>query len=377
MRNWLTPLQRKTTSGSYMPEVDFLRFIAITAVVLFHIHGFLIVKQNRDVLFGEHLDYLFRNGDLGVQLFFVLSGFILALPFAKGYFLSSEVPTLKKFYVRRLTRLEPPYILLMTLLLPVVIFHNKWLIMEAVKSYLYSIGYIHNLLAGDLSKLIVVTWSLEIEIFFYILFPALALAFRLPKFKRRLLLLVSMCFSPYLNYNILELEVQNVLGFFQYFAAGMLLADIYLTEKPIKLSQVQNLFVLIVCPFILFTIEVDKIGIVNYIIYPLLIIGFYYLVLSNAASFKIYSNKYLASIGGMCYSMYLIHYIIISAFGNYLQLYVNSVFDSVAFFILISIIILIGTVIFYLLFEKPFMNPNWYKVANKRKNKESLVKTTA
>lgn len=344
-----------------MPEVDFIRFVAISAVVLYHIHGFVLVKQQKSSLFGYQLDYIFKNGDLGVQLFFVLSGFILALPFAKSYFSSNKSPILSKFYLRRFTRLEPPYILFLTLLLPFILFYKEWEFNDAVSSYLLSLGYIHNIFGGELSKFIIVTWSLEIEIFFYLFFPLLACVFKFSKYKRRILLLISMCCIPYLNYDILEIKVENILGYFQYFASGMLLADIYLTERKIKFNNITNSLLFLSFLILLFIYDIKEIRMLNYFLYPLAILGFYYVILSNADIFKLYTNKYLAIIGGMCYSMYLTHYIFISVFGNYLISFAHSTSEVLVFFTVISIIILIGTVVFFLLIEKPCMDPNWCK----------------
>jgi peptidoglycan/LPS O-acetylase OafA/YrhL len=49
-------------------------------------------------------------GSFGVWIFFALSGFILALPFAEWRICGGKPVTLKKYYFRRLTRIEPPYL---------------------------------------------------------------------------------------------------------------------------------------------------------------------------------------------------------------------------------------------------------------------------
>ena len=52
---------------------------------------------------------------LGVLLFFTISGFILGLPFARQYLVAAR-PVSFGFYRRRVTRLEPPYLISMLLL---------------------------------------------------------------------------------------------------------------------------------------------------------------------------------------------------------------------------------------------------------------------
>lgn len=80
-------LSRETSSGRFIPEMDGLRFVAIAMVVLYHLNGYLRTKTT----FYEHGPTMQRDwfcaaalvGFHGVELFFVISGFILALPFAR------------------------------------------------------------------------------------------------------------------------------------------------------------------------------------------------------------------------------------------------------------------------------------------------------
>ena len=54
------------------------------------------------------------EGGYGVSIFFMISGFILSLPFAKAHFNKNPGKkniSLKRYYLRRLIRLEPPYII--------------------------------------------------------------------------------------------------------------------------------------------------------------------------------------------------------------------------------------------------------------------------
>src|SRR5882672_10637739 len=111
--NWLLArLSRETSSGRFIPEMDGLRFAAIGMVVLFHLNGYLIGKSQRYHSSPPSSDWLAQAalvGFRGVELFFVISGFILGLPFAAQHIEGRPPVGLRKYYVRRLTRLEPPY----------------------------------------------------------------------------------------------------------------------------------------------------------------------------------------------------------------------------------------------------------------------------
>src|SRR4051794_6304062 len=77
-RSWLDAFRRITTSGEIIPEIDGLRFIAIAAVILHHLALFVSTQRKSD-------EGLLLVGQNGVELFFAISGFILAVPFAMQY----------------------------------------------------------------------------------------------------------------------------------------------------------------------------------------------------------------------------------------------------------------------------------------------------
>ncbi len=81
---------------------------------LLHLAGELGARSGRIIPIEDRYSRLFYwigNGDRGVELFFVISGMILAMPFARQYLTDGKSVSLRKYYMRRVTRLEPPYIL--------------------------------------------------------------------------------------------------------------------------------------------------------------------------------------------------------------------------------------------------------------------------
>jgi peptidoglycan/LPS O-acetylase OafA/YrhL len=173
-------LGRVITRGRrFIPEVDGLRFVAISAVVLYHLSQHTLTRHMAGASVQPEESWLPKLLDLGrygVRLFFVLSGFLLALPFAKWRLGLGDKPSLRAYYLRRLTRLEPPYMVAMLLLFvgpPLVAnwISNGWSLWP---NLLASLVYQHNLIFGEMSPINPVTWSLEIEVQFYMLAPALA-----------------------------------------------------------------------------------------------------------------------------------------------------------------------------------------------------------
>jgi peptidoglycan/LPS O-acetylase OafA/YrhL len=139
----------------HVPGLDGLRGVALLLVVLFHarIPGF-------------------ANGDLGVDVFFVLSGFLIT-----GILLRSADRggiSLADFYRRRALRLLPAYVTVLVVCVVVdVLFDSGGTLKGAATSFFYVSNWAAA--AGTGLGLLAHTWSLSIEEQFYLLWP-LALA---------------------------------------------------------------------------------------------------------------------------------------------------------------------------------------------------------
>ena len=365
--------KRIISTGKFIPEIDGLRFIAISSVVLYHITAFILDKSSYKLqdISDSFIINIILNGDYGVPLFFVISGFILGLPFAKTHIYNSKKIDLKKFYLRRLTRLEPPYILVMFILFLGSVFIAKNLsLKEATISFLSSLIYSHNLIYGVSTLLNAVAWSLEIEIQFYILTPLLTYVFFVKSiFLRRIFIISLIIFFLLLNnFNFLDFGFVFLLNYIHYFLLGYLLSDLYLSKSfIIPKTKLDSFF----CCFFLIVIWIYDLNDFNYNVQKFLWESFqlismffiFYFILFHK-TLKLFSNPIITNIGGMCYSIYLLHYPIISLFGNKLiklNYSYNLYFDLLFYTIILSIIILTISSIFYLTIERPCMDKNWIK----------------
>src|SRR5262245_24802664 len=142
-------LSRETSSGNFIPEIDGLRFFAIASVVFFHINTYVVGKSPlgfTSTVAHHPLNFIFQQGSIGVSLFFTISGFILSLPFAMRYLQGRPSSSLGRYYMRRVTRLEPPYIvnMLLTFLLLIAVKHE--LARELFPHLLASLLYNHNII---------------------------------------------------------------------------------------------------------------------------------------------------------------------------------------------------------------------------------------
>ena len=153
----------------YLPSIDSLRAIAVIAVIIYHIDA----------------NYL-PGGFLGVDLFFVLSGYLISSLILKEY-KSTGTVNLYNFYVRRARRLLPAVYFMITVVLIIITLFNGVLLkksyLDALFGYIYSSNwwYIFHKLDyfdsfGSQSPFKHL-WSLAIEEQFYMFFPLIFLIF--------------------------------------------------------------------------------------------------------------------------------------------------------------------------------------------------------
>lgn len=365
----LSKLTRITSSGKYIEEIDGLRFIAIALVVFYHLNGYIAVNNKHEYSDAKEdyglLNYFFEKGNVGVPLFFVISGFVLALPFAEQYLNQTKRVSLKKYFLRRLTRLEPPYLLVLVVMFlgeALVIHHQS--VMVLLKSLLASAFYLHNVVfPGILPVINCVTWSLEIEVQFYILAPIIALVFRLGPIQRRIALIMSILAFPILQ-NYYPTSINWLYLHVQYFLLGFLIADFYICSICFTWPQPMSLIIGFIC--LLGFINLNLSNLTQALLILPCIFLFYMMALSSGTVWNLLLRKNaLCVIGGMCYSIYLLHFGIIAFLGKILlkyRFFSYYILDLSLHFILLTISVLLVSSVFFYLVEKRFMRSDWYKL---------------
>lgn len=365
--------KRIISSGNFIPEIDGLRFIAIFSVLLYHVHGFLSEKDHK--IYQSDIDVSFitrliKNGDFGVPLFFVISGFILAKPFAESIVFRKPKIDLKKYFLRRVTRLEPPYFISMIVLFFISAFIlKKYELSVMIESLLASLTYTHNFFYGrDTLPLInAVAWSLEIEIQFYLLAPILTLVFYIKNAKFRRTLLILSIISFIILKNSIQPPFRSLYDYLHYFLVGFLLVDFYINKERLFKKNLVLVIFFFTGLYTIWLFDVKNIVDTSMrifwdIIQITIVFYLYHFILQNKIN-SFFSNKFITSIGGMCYTIYLIHYPIISFFGNPL---VNNIYFSDNLFVnrflygtILIFLVLFFSSIFFLLVERPCMDKYW------------------
>lgn len=340
------------------------------SVVLFHVVRHFFEKSGNAVPAvnntADHIIHaITQNFNRGVELFFSISGFILALPFASAYLKGSAKPVLKNYFIRRLTRLEPPYLISLTLffILNYVTHHNP--LEELVPHYIASFFYLHNFIYAPALPLINgITWSLEIEIQFYILAPLLTRIFMISNKQNRRLLLSTLVVIFILFNQLVHLPFVSILNYFQYFFVGFLIADLYLEADAGFINTNRFVEFIAGCMALYFLFFFPNETLVTKFILPAAIFYFFFLCMFSRFWKRLANVKLLTVIGGMCYSIYLLHLYIAALADriNFSQYIHAGIYSKLVIHTIIScIIIILVSGIYFLLVEKPCMDKDWVK----------------
>ncbi|MES2565286.1 MAG: acyltransferase [Bacteroidota bacterium] len=175
-------MENRHTGNIYFANLDLLRFLAAFMVVIAHAYegwcgwwGYLgFMSENSDhktlTTFGGYLNNVIKNGGFGVEVFFLISGFLIT------YILLVEKETtgridIKKFFIRRGFRIWPLYFFLIA----VAPFIIEWL-EKPSPNYIANIFFYNNfntMITGNWEYPFAHFWSICIEEHFYLVWPFL------------------------------------------------------------------------------------------------------------------------------------------------------------------------------------------------------------
>ena len=290
-------------------QIDSLRFLAVLAVLF--VHWDWAGKRNAD---------MFLTGARGVDLFFVISGFLIALGLIKVK-QEGEKPgvSLYKFYIRRFLRIFPAYYLMLLL----VWFLNHKKVADGIWWYLLYASNFYSIKIQDWGGLIHL-WSLSIEEQFYLVWPFVILfvprRFLLPSIA--LSVALSLLTKIYWAYTGASFWVQfmHPVAALDALAIGGLLAYIYFFHQAALKSFLCNFFVsavfifqLLLCMGLKFTSDyhfIYDIGIrTSFSIFCFWLIGRSVFGFTGITG-KILDNKIFQYVGKISYGLYLYHFFV-------------------------------------------------------------------
>ena len=151
-------------------SLDGLRAVAALSIVLFHVMLFLQLEYQP---WSQAINHGWYYLSAGVHLFFVLSGFLLFLPYVRALLDGAPLPSARRFYRRRALRILPAYLVCLAAMVALV---------YVVRQRPFSVGDVatHAVLIHDAFPQYNRDydgpfWTMAVEVQFYLLLPLMAL----------------------------------------------------------------------------------------------------------------------------------------------------------------------------------------------------------
>ncbi len=345
-------------SSKYRPDIDGLRAIAILGVLL------------------SHLDFQYFNGGyIGVDVFFVISGFLITrliqneISFSGGFSFSN-------FYAKRALRLLPAltFTVVSTVVAGSLLLAPMYL-QELAESVIFTVTSLSNMYfwqnsgyfdPGASLRPLLHTWSLSVEEQFYLLWPLLLYSlYKLMRACKVALILMALgAVSLYFNKVFIDSETTifflTPFRFFEFILGGLAVGLLDFKFKRLFVFELLTLLglILIIWPMMSFTEDT---------VFPYLnalfpCIGTVLLIYSGSNSKVakyVLANPFMVKIGLISYSLYLVHWPLIVFYKYYrfveLERFEKCGLGLVSFFL---------AFLMYKYIEQPFRQIDRERVSN-------------
>jgi peptidoglycan/LPS O-acetylase OafA/YrhL len=362
----------------YLKQLDSLRAFAVVLVIISHwVPGHIFLNRI----------FLGSLGGIGVDIFFVLSGFLITAILFNNRNKAEELnisksALVKNFYIRRTLRIFPIYYLIIFSLL----IFQKNIGSNIQPAFIYFATYTSNFYFyntqewdGMLSHL----WSLAVEEQFYLLWPWLILFINKKYYLH--IIIGFILIGIVTEYLLRDVKMGHILTFtcFDAFGLGALLSWVITFKSKTAGKFYSGVSICAIAAGIFFVLGIlQKQWIylsLRMIVSIITLWVISYMVLNQSSrdiKFKfLFNNKVLIFLGKISYGLYLYHNLI----PQLLNAYVESIFPDFLFknynwqmhLIVNSIILILVSWVSFILIEKRFLNLKKYfeyRTANSAEN---------
>jgi peptidoglycan/LPS O-acetylase OafA/YrhL len=346
--------------AGYVPAIEGLRGVAVLWVVLFH---YFVVRDGRfddpaiaAIEAVRPLNILVRNGYLGVDLFFLISGFLLTLPWFVRAARGAPPPSTREFYARRFWRIAPAYYVQLFVLFAVVLPLLKGIAYWRADLYVIAANvvahacFVHNTTPLTSSSLNIngALWTLAVEAQYYALVPLAALAFlRSPRIALALAFATAIAWQLGARHGlhalvaferwlgtpwgwseavVRQLLLTQLPSYLAHFALGILAGRAWLRwrERPLAAGQRHALLAATLAALALLYVVYGHLGpILGDITWLVVPLAFGLAFFTLAASDRIVAHPFLgrgplAFLGRVSYSAYLYHLLVLALWNAYM-----------------------------------------------------------
>lgn len=337
---------------------DSLRGIAALWVVLYHLfHGNHVQVLSNNI--GSVLTaVLFEYGNLGVPIFFVLSGFVMAVTTSSKQMHASQCIN---FMIRRLVRLTPPYYF--SILLSVLLLWVKYKTVDSstplpdVSAIVAHMFYLQEFF--NFKEINVIYWTLCFEIQFYIAFT--------------LLIFIAGKFKPLSFANYIVLIVFTLVGLLWLISEDV--KSFYQTNIYRNTLFLPYWYAFSVGALVGWTLEKTHYLFKSYVIFffiSLMVYGLksgdlFALTAGLTATLLLLAHMFnkmgvwlninpLQKLGLISYSLYLIHNNVLGIVGRVIRKFIQPSLSADVMVMLVSLLVcLVCAYIMYVIIEKPFI----------------------
>jgi peptidoglycan/LPS O-acetylase OafA/YrhL len=207
-------------------RVDMLRGVSILVVLILHFHlAYDLASSPFAAIFSaKFVEALARNGNYGVTIFFVISGYLITSTALRRFGSLANVSA-RHFYSFRFARICPCLVLLLSIITPLGIAGIPYFASDKPVSFFLAdlsiLSFWHNVLmakVGYFNYGLNILWSLSVEEVFYITFPLLCLVLR----KNWLIICVwiaAIVYGPVYRSRHLDDDIHYLYGYFACFDA--------------------------------------------------------------------------------------------------------------------------------------------------------------
>nr|WP_315240880.1 acyltransferase [uncultured Flavobacterium sp.] len=332
---------------------DFLRVIFCAIIILSHLYE---LSECASLSF---LSFFYDKGILGLQAFFIISGFLVA----KSY---QRTSTLKKYFIKRAKRLFPAYIFLLLLTVIGMSIFSKYGFFDyftntdIYKYFVWNImflNFMHPCLPGIFENNLLCAvngalWTLKVEESFYIFLPFIFYLIR--KTKKATVVIMIIYFLSLLYWYVMDeifdkpLLAKQMPGYLVFFSVGIFLN---LNLKYV-LKHSKQLFLMAIISLLLtyfFRFQIN-------FLYPA---SFGLLIIIIAYNFPLFNG--FGKYGDFTYGLYIYHFPIIQLFRQY-DLF--NKYNAIVMAIVVVLITLFFAVFSWVFVEKRFLDR--FKSNNKK-----------
>lgn len=337
--------------------IDTLRGLAIIGVVLCHSAQLTPPTSNL-------LELIARNGQYGVQLFFIVSALTLALSIKTRS--PNENFPLRNFFIRRFFRIAPMFYFAIALYLYLKGLSPRYWAPDGVKWWYVPLAmfFLNGWLPAAINSLVTGGWTIAVEMTFYLTLPYLYTRIKnipsaiyfiiLTIIGAKILNTLALAVLPHYNPTAPDYLINNFTYFWFFsqipvFGVGLLIFHIFNNNHDLSNKKPWGYFLLFLSLFV--GVVFLKTATVKNILPAHILCSFAFGILT--ASLYIHPNKLIVNpltqwIGKLSFSIYLIHLFIISIINKYFALPVKG---NVEFIIVFLTLLSLATFISYLTYH--------------------------